>query len=586
VYDLQADTLRQLTDDSYADVQPAWSPDGSSIAFVTDRFGTDLNTLRMGAYGLALIDTRTGAIRPLFSFPDAKAINPQWSPDGRSVYFLSDRNGTSNVYRLELASTALYQITDLYTGVSGITALSPALSVAAGSGRLAFSAYERGAYNVYRIDDPDRLAGRRLTEGGTDLRRAALPPGQRERPLVTAMLENPIFGLPSGQEFTTRPYRPRLSLDYVSDPYLTFGSDRFGTYFGGGASLYWSDMLGTHNVVTMLQVQGGLRDIAALAGYQNLAKRLNWGFAAQQIPYVTGSYDYGYDLAGNLIEQTVLYRQINRDVTAFAAYPFNRVRRMEFSAGYRNVTFHGEVETVITDLSGNSTRDRLELPTQPGLHLASASAALVYDNALFGWTGPILGQRYRLEAAPMVGSINFVNALADYRRYVMPVRPFTLAGRLMHYGRWGSGGDDTRLAPLFLGYPGIVRGYDLNSFSVFECDVAAAPACPVFDRLVGSRILVGNAELRFPPLGALGIGPGLFGILPIDLVGFFDAGVAWTGDEKPSFLSGGTRDIVTSAGVGLRANLLGFAIIELDYVKPFHRPVKGAHWQFGFTQAF
>lgn len=584
VYDLEADTLLQLTADPYADLQPAWSPDGSSIAFVTDRFSTDLATLRTGAYGLALMNVATGQARALLAFPGAKTINPQWSPDGRSIFFLSDRNGATNVYRLEVAAGRVYQVTDLYTGVSGITALSPALSVASESGRLAFGTYERGAYNVYRIDDPALLAGKPLAGPETDLRRAWLPPSRRERPQVIAMLENPNFGLPGTDGFRTRPYNAGLSLDYVSDPYLTFGSDRFGTYFGGGASLYWSDMLGTHNVVTMLQVQGGLRDIAGLAGYQNLQRRLNWGFAIQQIPYITGSYAYGFDGVGNLIEQTFLFRQINRDVSAFAAYPFSRVRRMEFSAGYRNVQFQREVETVITDASGSS-RDKIDLPSPAGLHLASGSAALVYDNALFGWTGPIMGQRYRIEATPMVGSINFVNALADYRRYVMPARPFTLAARIMHYGRWGSGGDDTRLAPLFLGYPGMVRGYDLNSFSTAECGTSGT-GCPAFDQLVGSRILVGNAELRFPPLGALGIGPSAFGILPLDLVGFLDAGVAWTGSEKPSFLSGGTRNIVTSAGVGLRANLLGFAIVEVDRVMPFDRPVKGAHWQFAFTQAF
>ncbi|HXV87138.1 MAG TPA: BamA/TamA family outer membrane protein, partial [Gemmatimonadales bacterium] len=376
---------------------------------------------------------------------------------------------------------------------------------------------------------------------------------------------------------------PSLSLDYVSDPYLTFGSDRFGTYIGGGASLYWSDMLGTHNVVTMLQVQGGLRDIAALAGYQNLERRLNWGFAVQQIPYVTGYYDYATDGISTIVEQTYVRRQINRDATGFASFPFNRVRRMEFSAGYRNVQFHQEVEQVVTTISG-STRETIDLPSPAGLHLGSASAALVYDNALFGWTGPIVGQRYRVEATPMFGSINFVNALADYRRYLMPARPFTLAGRLMHYGRWGSGGDDSRLAPLFLGYPGLVRGYDLNSFTALECGTTTG--CPVFDQLIGSRMLVGNVELRFPPLGALGVGNNAFGIIPLDLVGFFDAGVAWTGTDKPSFLSGGTRNIVTSAGVGLRMNLLGFAIVELDRVVPFDRPLKGAHWQFAFTQAF
>ena len=37
------------------------------------------------------------------------------------------------------------------------------------------------------------------------------------------------------------------------------------------------------------------------------------------------------------------------------------------------------------------------------------------------------------------------DAKADYRRYVMPVRPLTFAFRGLHYGRYGSGGEDSRL---------------------------------------------------------------------------------------------------------------------------------------------
>jgi hypothetical protein len=106
-------------------------------------------------------------------------------------------------------------------------------------------------------------------------------------------------------------------------------------------------------------------------------------------------------------------------------------------------------------------------------------------------------------------------------------------------------------------------------------------------------MLVGNLELRFPPLGVLGLGPGLFGILPIDMVAFYDIGVAWSENDKAWFLGGGTRKPVSSIGTGLRLNLLGFAIAEIDYVYPFARnghtnPAqnKGAYWQFAFTQAF
>jgi WD40-like Beta Propeller Repeat len=43
-------TLRRLTNDAFADLQPAWSPDGRRIAFATDRFSTQLETLAVGEF--------------------------------------------------------------------------------------------------------------------------------------------------------------------------------------------------------------------------------------------------------------------------------------------------------------------------------------------------------------------------------------------------------------------------------------------------------------------------------------------------------------------------------------------------------
>ena len=48
--------------------------------------------------------------------------NPQWSPDGKSLAFVSDRNGVANIYLHELPDGQTYQLTDFYTGVQGITA--------------------------------------------------------------------------------------------------------------------------------------------------------------------------------------------------------------------------------------------------------------------------------------------------------------------------------------------------------------------------------------------------------------------------------------------------------------------------------
>ena len=61
---------------------------------------------------------------------------------------------------------------------------------------------------------------------------------------------------------------------------------------------------------------------------------------------------------------------------------------------------------------------------------------------MFGATSPVGGQRYRLEVAPTFGGLRYASVLADYRRYFMPAPFYTLAARVLHYGRYGSGGED------------------------------------------------------------------------------------------------------------------------------------------------
>src|SRR5581483_3973185 len=117
------------------------------IAFATDRFTTSLDTLTIGDYRIALIDPNTGAIEPLRAFTNGKNINPQWSPDGTALYFVSDRDGIPNLYREIVASGDIAQITNVGTGLSGITSTSPTLSVSASTGLAAFSVYESGKYD-------------------------------------------------------------------------------------------------------------------------------------------------------------------------------------------------------------------------------------------------------------------------------------------------------------------------------------------------------------------------------------------------------------------------------------------------------
>jgi len=626
VLDLASGVARRLMHDDWADLQPAWSPDGRSIAFVTDRFGPAPGGSRYGCYRLGLIDPETGVTRALETFATGKSINPQWTPDGRSLCFIGDPDGIANLYRLDLDGGHIEPLTNLLTGVSGLTHLSPALTVARQSGQIVFSAYDAGNFELFRLDEgrrtggiprdslpvalaaardslpatlmagPDSLAaGRRAALDSLPAAPATLPPSPRARAAWIDSARTAVAAVDT-MRFSSRRYRPRLSLDYISQPSLGVAAGSSGVGVGGGAGLYWSDMLGDHELVTLLQIAnvGGnvLNNTAAAAAYQDLRSRWNWGLQASQIPYITQGYsvdDGVYNSRPAVLEQEVLFWQIERALVGSVSYPFSRFSRVEFSGGGRNISFASRVRTRTYSPNGG-TLLREETTNShgdpPSLNLAGGGVALVHDSGVFGGTGPVLGQRYRFEVTGLGGSIIFHDVLADYRRYLRLGRSFILAGRALHYGRYGPGAEDDRLSRLYLGDSWLMRGYDYASFStqMNNGGDVAAKASRAYDRLYGSRLAVGNLELRVPVLGALGLYP-TPAVPPLEAAIFFDAGAAWTRDFSPAFL-GHQRSTVTSYGVAFRANLLGFAIGEADLVHPNDRPGQSWYWEFSLQPGF
>jgi hypothetical protein len=106
----------------------------------------------------------------------------------------------------------------------------------------------------------------------------------------------------------------------------------------------------------------------------------------------------------------------------------------------------------------------------------------------------------------------------------------------------------------------------------------------VFNSLRGSRLLVGNIELRAPLFGLFQRDL-VYGRVPIEVGAFFDAGVAWTSGSRPEFM-GGAREVVKSAGGLARVNLLGFIVVEISAARPFNRAAHGWQWQVGVKQGF
>jgi Tol biopolymer transport system component len=622
--DVSSGRTRQLTNDRYADLQPAYSPDGRTIAFVTDRGSeTDFTRLEYGPYRLGLMDAASGEIRmvPMAATEMgsgqetrtwAKNINPSWSSDGRSLFFISNRLGISNIYRVEVATGALSRVTDLYTGVSGITDLSPALSTARSANRLVFTAFERGGYNIYSLSEPAELAGVAVADTipaaqGVPLA-AFLPPVPRPTEpafnRVAAMLSDPRTGLPTPDTtWRTGNYRPRLSLDYLGQPQVgvSTGSSFTGGGVYGGIAAIFSDVLGYHQVFGAVQAQGQIDEIGFSTVYLNRERRWNFGVAAQRIPYIGLAYQPTFfDPEDSRIkEQLIRLRFFDTSLQGLAQYPFSQVQRVEFSAGVRRMSRDAQVQEVSAPVEivngepvmvGSPVFRQFDDPRyETAYNMVEGSAALVYDNSLLGYTSPFAGQRYRFEITPTVGTLQFTQALADYRRYLF-LRPFTLAVRGFHFGRYGRDAEERQLFnEIYLGQPYLMRGYSDAYSRCIDGQLTNSSECDVANQLFGSRVAVVNAELRFPLIRQLVLGSS-FGLPPVEGFAFFDAGTVWDQNSEVVFERGLTGDptrngILTSAGVGGRINLFGYLILEIDYVNGFERD-RGWHWQFALQPGF
>ncbi|MGH8442696.1 MAG: peptidase S9, partial [Nevskiaceae bacterium] len=257
LFDLGTRTRRALTTGPSASLQPAWSPDGTQLAFITDRYTSNLPQLTYGSFRLARMDLASVTIQPLPGLEGGTNSNPQWGPDGKHVYFVSGARGAKDLYRVDVASGALEGLTELTTGISGIAPLSPALSISTqGPMRIAASIYSKGMYAIYLLDN---LKPRPVSAAADPSapRPGQLPPRQRLEPKIDRLIAEAVPAAQDVKVEAVKEYKAGLSVDYATQVSAGAGtSTTAGTVYGGGVALFWSDMLGDHNLLTAFQAEG------------------------------------------------------------------------------------------------------------------------------------------------------------------------------------------------------------------------------------------------------------------------------------------------------------------------------------------
>lgn len=587
LYNLETKSLTNVTGDFFADRDPEWSADSRSIYFVSERdsyltpgeFPTgrvlDVDFSYKGR-DLYRYDLQQNAIARLTNTADVDEISPVISYQQNKLYFISNQNGINNIWVSELDGSAPRPLTNSVSKIDQI-------SVSNDGSKLAFSAMNKGAYNMYLLRNPfDRridslpmtefrrkrnLADHtRLDSVATDGEANIIPADTTQSVgNVGIDLSDYVFGgngdrsstnyntRRPGEQITT--YKDTTGHYIVRDyrtvftPDVIIGSAGYTGYYGlqGTTQMLFSDQLGNHQIFLATDLQLDLRNSDYLLSYYNLQNRINWGlqgFHTAQFLYVEGS-EIGQDLA--------TARFSSWGITAIGSYPLSRFERL--------------------DLNMNATileRDLIvDFPTESKEKFAFyPQVAWVYDNVLWHYFYPRAGTRYNLSlaAAPKLGNswLGFITPRLDYRYYIKLSENMSIATRINGGASFGPnpqnffiGGVDGWLSPTFR------EAIELNEPEDYAFFSTGTPLRGyAYNEKIGTKYVLANLELRFPfPIIVAGFPFAFFGDA------FIDAGTAWN-DELYLFQRNRdgriqTKDLLMSTGGGIRTFLFGF-YVHLD----------------------
>ena len=158
-------SIRRLSDTKSAEYRPKWSPDGTAIAFQgTTRDLTSSETTMEDTH-VWVMDAKGGNRREVGRMDNRQGA-PEWSADGRSLYFTVQERGSTRLYRQPASGGSAAAVTTGEGSLSGWSVLK--------DGRIVYAAADRGGPAELRLAEPGKAASSLTSFNATLLQDRAL----------------------------------------------------------------------------------------------------------------------------------------------------------------------------------------------------------------------------------------------------------------------------------------------------------------------------------------------------------------------------------------------------------------------------
>ena len=137
-------TIRQLTNDSYVEISPTWSPDGKRIGYVSDKFNN-----ATGHWGIWWVDVDSGfTLRKTGIEGNPSNFGLAWSPDGKEIaYSLGIHPRLGQVYSMNVTTGKTRKISSAIPSSVGAPTWSPDGNILAVPTRQPYSSLYREGIN-------------------------------------------------------------------------------------------------------------------------------------------------------------------------------------------------------------------------------------------------------------------------------------------------------------------------------------------------------------------------------------------------------------------------------------------------------